>query len=1101
MAGGTILTRAKSMTMKRYPSSSLFASASIVLLGALLSSGCDGGADRASFASAGQAVRSNGHPFVEDSILIKFRDVPSRAALENILRRVDGKVQDANGDGRDDLFAHIAGGRLAKVDLVGPMRAMQALAELGNHPALEYAQPNYLHFLDLTPNDPSFGDLWGLHNTGQSGGTAGADISATSAWDVTTGSSDVIVGVIDTGVDYNHPDLAANIWTNPNEIAGNGLDDDGNGYVDDIHGINAITNSGNPMDDHDHGTHVSGTIGAVGNNGVGVAGVNWSVSIIGMKFLSSGGSGTTADAIKCIDYAVALKQSGVNIRVLSNSWGGGGFEQALLDAINAANAVDILFVAAAGNDSLNNDSSPHYPSSYDAPNVLAVASTDRNDALSSFSNYGATSVDMGAPGSSILSTVVGGGYASFSGTSMATPHVSGAATLLLSYNDLLTVADLKSTLMNSGDAIPALSGKTVSGRRLNVDAALAQTDPPAPTFRLDVSPSSQTLNQGQSTSFNLSTTSVLGFSGDVALSLSSSPALNATTTFSPNPVAVGAGSVLIIDTTTATATGTYSLTITGVSGSITRTKTVSLVVRPEGTIDVTYSNNTPVSIPDNVPAGVTSTLNVTDVTVISSTSVTVNITHTYIGDLIVKLTSPIGTQAVLHNRAGGSADNLNQTYTVSAFNSENTYGAWVLSVSDNAGIDVGTLDNWSLTFTGVPGGEPGNIPPTADFTSSTSGLVATFTDTSSDPDGTIASWSWNFGDGNTSTAQHPVHTYAADGTYSVSLTVTDDRGGQKTVTRSVTVVAPYFPLAATPASQTVSQGQNASYTVTVAGFEGFASNVDLSLSASPALNATSDFTPNPVAAGGSSTLTVATSTSTATGTYTLTITGTSGALTKTATVTLTVWPEGASASTYSNNTPVSIPDYTPAGITSTIVVPSSGTILDLEVTVNITHTYIGDLIVKLTSPAGTQVTLHNRAGGGADNLYTTYYPANFDGENQAGSWTLSVSDNANLDVGTLDNWSLTITSSGAPPPPPPGAISLSITSQEVKGKSYKVGLGWSGATGGNVDLYRNGALLATPSNSGAYTDTVDKSAGTSFSYVVCEVGSTTACSNTATATF
>ena len=848
----------------------------------------------------------------ESSVLVKFRNTPSAAALQNVLTRVGGKIQDADGDRRDDRFSHLGKDSLAQIHLQGPVKALEAIARLERHPAIEYVEPNYIVHATATPNDPSFSSLWAMQNTGQTGGTAGADISAVQAWDTTVGSREVIVGVIDTGVDYTHEDLAANMWVNPGEVAGDGIDNDGNGYIDDVHGINAITNTGDPMDDNDHGSHCAGSIGGVGNNGTGVVGVNWEVSIVGMKFLSGSGSGTTADAIKSVDYAVDLKVNrGVDIRVLSNSWGGGGFSQALEDAIVAANDADILFVAAAGNSSVDNDSSPHYPSSYETANVLAVASTDHNDNMSSFSNFGATSVDLGAPGSSILSTTPGNSYSTFSGTSMATPHVSGAAALLLSFNNTLTVAELKSLLMNNGDPIAALDGKTVSGKRLNVDAALAQVSPPGPSFRLAATPTSQELSQGETADYTVDVTAVSGYTGNVTLSHSASPALNATVTFTSNPVAAGASSVLSIATTTATAAGDYTITITGTDGTLTKTQTVALKVYPEGTVSNTYTNSTPVSIPDNDPAGITSTLDVPDSIIISELSVNVNITHTYIGDLIVTLTSPEGTSVTLHDRSGGSTNNLNATFAPTEFANEDTFGDWTLSVSDNAGIDLGTLDSWSITVLGAPSGTPGNHRPTAGFTSTSDGLTATFTDTSTDTDGTIAAWSWSFGDGTTSTAQSPVHTYAVDGTYSVSLTVTDDGGRTDTISQDVKVV-----------------------------------------------------------------------------------------------------PDGTVIKDYSNTTQVSIPDNTPAGITSTIDVADALTISELSVSVNITHTYIGDLIVTLTSPAGTTVTLHDRSGGSTDNLNATYTPTEFDGQNTSGTWTLGVSDNAGIDLGTLDSWSMTIT--GAP---------------------------------------------------------------------------------------
>lgn len=315
------------------------------------------------------------------------------------------------------------------------------------------------------PNDPMFSQLYGMNNTGQTGGTADADIDAPQAWALQTGSSAVKVAVIDTGVDYNHVDLAANAWTNPGEIAGNSIDDDGNGYVDDVHGYDFINHDGDPMDDHSHGTHCSGTIGGVGNNGIGVAGVCWNVKIIGVKFLSSGGSGAISDAVLCTDYARI-----VGANVMSNSWGGGGFSQLMLEAIQRADQAGILFVAAAGNNSSNNDSVLFYPASYNASvgNMLAVGASTHNDTRASFSNFGATTVDIFAPGENIVSTVptsiTPAGYDSYSGTSMACPHVSGAAALLKSQFPGDTAVQLRARLMNSADPVAALAGLTRSGR-------------------------------------------------------------------------------------------------------------------------------------------------------------------------------------------------------------------------------------------------------------------------------------------------------------------------------------------------------------------------------------------------------------------------------------------------------------------------------------------------------------------------------------------------------------------------------------------------------------------------------------------------------------
>jgi subtilisin family serine protease len=352
----------------------------------------------------------------------------------------------------------------------------QAIQRLRDNPRVRFAEPNYLLSVDLIPNDPRLGELYGLINTGQSGGTPDADIDADMAWGVSTGDHGVIVGVIDTGCDYNHPDLAANIWTNPGEIPGNSIDDDNNGFVDDVHGYDFYNNDGDPFDDNGHGTHVSGTIGGVGNNGVGVVGVNWNVSIMCIKFLSAGGSGSTAGAISSVDYSVAM-----GVDLTSNSWGGGGFSQALMDAIAAADANEQLFIAAAGNSNTNNDVTPHYPSSYNVPNIIAVAATDRNDAKASFSSYGATSVDLGAPGVDILSTLPGNSYGTLSGTSMATPHVSGVAALVRSLNPAIPAAQVKQTILNHVDPKPSMAGITVTGGRLNAFFSIAtpDTDPPA----------------------------------------------------------------------------------------------------------------------------------------------------------------------------------------------------------------------------------------------------------------------------------------------------------------------------------------------------------------------------------------------------------------------------------------------------------------------------------------------------------------------------------------------------------------------------------------------------------------------------------------------
>lgn len=352
------------------------------------------------------------------------------------------------------------------------MSVAQAIETFSGDRRIKYIEPNYRVSVDTTlSDDPSLNQLWGLNNTGQTGGTPDADIDAPEAWDLETGE-DVIVGVIDSGVDYTHPDLAANMWINPGEIADDGIDNDNNGYVDDVHGYDFANDDGDPFDDDGHGTHVAGTIAAVGNNDLGVTGVSWSANIMGLKFLDAEGFGSTFDAVQAIEYAIMM-----GAKLTNNSWGGGGYSQALYDAIEKAGNSGQLFVAAAGNSSSDNDSVVDYPSGYDLDNIISVAATTDRDELAVFSSFGATSVDLGAPGSSIYSTIPGGKYANNSGTSMATPHVSGVASLLWSQEPELTAQEVKDRILDYTDPIAALEGKTVTGGRLNAFRSLSQTLP------------------------------------------------------------------------------------------------------------------------------------------------------------------------------------------------------------------------------------------------------------------------------------------------------------------------------------------------------------------------------------------------------------------------------------------------------------------------------------------------------------------------------------------------------------------------------------------------------------------------------------------------
>jgi thermitase len=353
-----------------------------------------------------------------------------------------------------------------------------AVKSLSQNELVDIVEPNYIYRMNKMSNDPMIEQLWGLKNVGQkdSGGTAGVkglDINVEKAWDIQTGSKKTIVAVIDTGVDENHPDLKENMWTNVAELNGKaGVDDDGNGVIDDIHGFNSITGSGNALDDQGHGSHCSGTIGAKGNDGAGIVGVNWDVSIMAVKFLDANGSGTLENAIKSIDYATRM-----GAKVLSNSWGGGGFSQTLFDSIKRSEAAGAIFIAAAGNDSNNNDASPSYPASYVIDNIVSVAANDNTGKIASFSNFGKNSVHIGAPGVNIYSST-GGKYDSWSGTSMATPHVSGVAALLWSNEPNLTAAQIKQRLLVTARPVSGLRGKTRTGGMVDAYAALTNTAPP-----------------------------------------------------------------------------------------------------------------------------------------------------------------------------------------------------------------------------------------------------------------------------------------------------------------------------------------------------------------------------------------------------------------------------------------------------------------------------------------------------------------------------------------------------------------------------------------------------------------------------------------------
>jgi subtilisin family serine protease len=406
-----------------------------------------------------------GGSFKADEVLVKYKKTATEGQMFALNSKWGGKLL--------KKFPSIG---WQQVRLPQGVSVANVVALYKGNPLVESAEPNYRVHTVGTPNDPSFPTQWDM-----------TKIQAPSAWNKTTGSNNVVVAVIDTGVDYTHPDLAANMWRNPGEISSNGIDDDGDGYVDDVYGIDAANVDSDPMDDGNHGTHCAGSIGAVGNNGVGIAGVNWNVKIMALKFMDSAGDGYTSDAIACLNYAVMKKQSGVNIVATSNSWSGAGYSLSLQNAFEAASNAGILSAVAAGNDGHNIDFRPTYPASFTTAGIISVAASDASDKRPSWSNYGSKSVDLAAPGANIYSTIPGG-YATYSGTSMATPHVAGAIALLAAHSGTSSATQIKAALLAGVDVLSKWKGKVASNGRLNLAKALNALVPTAPpsSYRADL---------------------------------------------------------------------------------------------------------------------------------------------------------------------------------------------------------------------------------------------------------------------------------------------------------------------------------------------------------------------------------------------------------------------------------------------------------------------------------------------------------------------------------------------------------------------------------------------------------------------------------------
>jgi subtilisin family serine protease len=598
---------------------------------------------------------------VPGELLIGFRSGVSAAAQKKLLKDA-GLIEKHSFKKIHGALARTSGGS-----------ATPAIEQLQRDPRVRYAEPNFIVHADAVPNDPSYGQLWGMDR-----------IDAPRAWDVTTGSSGVTVAVIDTGVDWSHPDLSSQIWINPGEnCAGcrtDGTDNDHNGYVDDWHGWDFVSDDNNPTDDHGHGTHVAGTIGATGNNGIGVAGVNWNVRVMPVKFLNAQGSGTTADAISAVLYSA---DNGADIS--NNSWAGDDFSQALADAIGVADQRDQLFVAAAGNQSNDNDESPTYPASYDLPNMITVAATDEFDDIAYFSNVGRRSVDLGAPGVNIYSTWPGASYQTLSGTSMATPHVAGAAALAKAEFPSASAPGLKALLLDSVDPNPALAEFTATGGQLNVGTAVTCSG--APKLFLDSPGAGFSVDVGTPVSFS-------------AIAANCADASGVTVAATVNGTVVGMtarGDGLYSGTYTPTARGAVTISITATAGGSSTTRTVT------GSATQAYpitAGGPPVTITTTAPdenaqlrfsgtAGQRVSLQLSAVTISAS---------------LISILSPSG--ATLASGYSGTSGAFIDTHTLPVT------GAYTIVV-DPIGAGTGSM---TLTLYDVPADATGTITPGAPTT-------------------------------------------------------------------------------------------------------------------------------------------------------------------------------------------------------------------------------------------------------------------------------------------------------------------------------------------------------------------------------------------------
>lgn len=862
-----------------------------------------------------------------------------------------------------------------EVHVSAPDFLQDALAFYQDLPGVSYAQQDYVLTASIAPpNDPGFTQLWGLHNTGQTGGTADVDIDALEAWDVATNANSVVVAVLDTGIDFTHPDLAANMWVNAAEASGRaGVDDDGNGYIDDVHGYDFVNNDGVPMDDQGHGTHVAGTIGAVGNNGIGSTGVAWNVQLMGLKFLNSSGSGYTSDAVRALQYAARM-----GVQVVNASFGGGGFSQAMYDAIRAFGNQGGIFVAAAGNEATNNDVTPSYPANYDLPNVISVAASDSRDRLASFSNYG-TSVDIAAPGVSIYSTLPSNRYGSYNGTSMAAPHVAGAAALIKAARPDWTSNQIISALYSSAD--PVLTSSTRYGR-LNLNQAIREglVDSQGPRItQATWSGANRSLSQLEVV-FSEAIDPNSFTAADVAIT---SPTGALIPVSAVAPVANSQNRSFLVSFVQQDQFGSYRATIgpqiqdaagngmdqdqDGVPGEATQdqfvtTQAITNVVEYawSGSVNLVDSNVTIINL--DVPTSVT----------IDDLDIGIDLMHTWVGDLKLDLISPVGTSVTLINQTGSSGDNIQTVFndeamasitsgsapftgefrpvgSLSSFDGQGLSGRWQLRVSDLMTGDVGVLRG--VRFLAAPRADTQGAriteaqwlgsSPTIDQ------LSVRFSESIDAASFTTADVALRAGDGRTVTIQSVT---PVDGSNQTRFLITFDP-----------------------------QSTSGQYTATLG----------------PAIL---DLAGNPLDQDQD---------------------GISGESTQDQFVTTT---NISSQIVYEWLGNVSLIDAGERVLS--LPVPHAVAIADLDVQVQLTHTYMSDLRLILVSPGGTQVTLFDRQGGGGDDLNTTFddeasqsltsgsppftgsfRPVNplsaFDGHLFAGTWQLRITDLASQDTGVI----------------------------------------------------------------------------------------------------